>query len=1059
MTIREYRKEPCPICHHVGWCGRREDGLVLCKRPPVPPEVSGYIYRGLAKDGRTGQYVVAGMERSSAAARNGRSAAGRSKTRRRDGPRNRLKDVLEAAVGALTHARRLALAEELGLPAEVLSEVVIGWSDTAPHHGSPNVQGGWIFPEYDGQGRVIGTTFRFPAERVAGLTGPRGRPLGNKSAPTGFNRGLTVPRAWRTMPDPVLVVEGVSDVLAGRAVGLSVIGRPSNDGGVPLLAQACRGRHVIVLGENDRKPDGRWPGKEGAERVARKLETLWGRPVPVAFPPEAVKDLRAWIGRLVGDWEGADRDAVRERVLREVAPTAILFVGEPPRRRGGKVTVKAFRWAEGVEAAPVHADRLRLEDAAERRRFARAVVKTEEGVEADDLERRLLALQVPVEPPGKPAARPPSPSPQRAPSPDGVASGGHKRPPLPEVFLPGGETTILSVGDRLGRLLAETGRFFSRGGATVALDRDHSGLPVLAPLQPATLASAFERVAQLMCYAKQDGEYVPVKTICSEREAKLIQAASSFQSALPPIRLLSRCPVLVDRDRALVQIRQYDRESGILAFGDRAPDVPLEDAVARLREMLADFHFAMPSDHARALAAVITPALVFGGLLGGRAPVDLGEADQSQSGKGYRNKITAAVYRHTVKTVTQKKGGVGSLEESFATALIQGFNFVSLDNVRSALDSPAIESFLTEDSFLARVPHLAAVEVDPRRVIVQLTSNRASVTPDLANRSSCVRILKRAAGYRFRDYPEGDILDHVRANQSLYLGAVFAVVRAWHAAGKPRSRETRHDFRPWAQTLDWIVQHLLRAGPLLDDHRETQLRIATPVLNWLRDVALAVRNQEQLERWLRTHDLVEIISESSGVEIPGLPDDGDLADEEVRKKALQATGRRLALCFNKEPSVSLDGMTVTRRETTDALTRTVREYCFAAETRLPPCFPYAQGPSGERIAETVTREAPSTPSEASEPSQGTPAVTDAVASPLCAPDVPLCASAMETGDSAKFPYVPSGSVIAGMENDNGHEVEKEGAISSSNGEVVEPIADIGETAETPSLAHSDEVIL
>jgi hypothetical protein len=94
----------------------------------------------------------------------------------------------------------------------------------------------------------------------------------------------------------------------------------------------------------------------------------------------------------------------------------------------------------------------------------------------------------------------------------------------------------------------------------------------------------------------------------------------------------------------------------------------LEDAVALLSNVLADFHFATEADRARALAAIITPAMVFGNLLGGRAPVDLGEADASQSGKGYRAKLTAAIYGSVVKTITQRKGGVGSMEESFATA-------------------------------------------------------------------------------------------------------------------------------------------------------------------------------------------------------------------------------------------------------------------------------------------------------------------------------------------------------------------------------------------------------
>ena len=87
----------------------------------------------------------------------------------------------------------------------------------------------------------------------------------------------------------------------------------------------------------------------------------------------------------------------------------------------------------------------------------------------------------------------------------------------------------------------------------------------------------------------------------------------------------------------------------------------------------------------------------------------------------------------------------------------------------------------------------------------------------------------------------------------------------------PTPRETSgHVYRGQAQTLDWIVQHLFRAGPLLDGHREAQVRMATPVLNWLRDVALAVRSRGHLDVWLRATDLIEILSESPGVEIPGL---------------------------------------------------------------------------------------------------------------------------------------------------------------------------------------------
>jgi len=232
--------------------------------------------------------------------------------------------------------------------------------------------------------------------------------------------------------------------------------------------------------------------------------------------------------------------------------------------------------------------------------------------------------------------------------------------------------------------------------------------------------------------------------------------------------------------------------------------------------------------------------------------------------------------------------------------------------VERAVDSPAIESFLTEDSYHARAPYADAM-VDTRRTIVQFTSNRADITKDLANRSSCVRILKQPEGYVYMSFFEGDSLAHVRANQPLYLGAVFAVIQSWWQAGRLRTGETRHDFRGWVQTLDWICQNTLGTCPVMDGHRDTQARITTPVLNWLRDIALVVKRQSRLGEWLRTHEIIELIRDDPGVELPGLRDDADLDNEGVHRSVLQACGRRLKKCFQQAEHTVIEGIQVRRR--------------------------------------------------------------------------------------------------------------------------------------------------
>jgi hypothetical protein len=501
---------------------------------------------------------------------------------------------------------------------------------------------------------------------------------------------------------------------------------------------------------------------------------------------------------------------------------------------------------------------------------------------------------------------------------------------LPSVVLPHGVQSISGTGRALGGLLAKTQQYYTRGGTVVKLMKDPDGLPILDEVKHATLASDFETVAVLCKLDGTDkaGQPKLKPATCPEQTAKMIATSNAFKESMPPLNVLTRCPVQIERVGGLIQVAGYDRESGIYAAGKPAEAVSVDEARRLLHEVLKDFRFATRADLARALAAMITPSLIFGGLLRGRAPVDLGEADSSQTGKGYRNKLTAAVYSQNVKTITQQKSGVGGLEESFNTALIRGATIIAFDNIRGRVDSPAFESFLTEDSYSARMPYREPVEIDPRRVVIMFTSNKADVTPDLANRSSCTRILKQVDGYTFATYPEGDTLEHVRANQAQYLGAVFAIVKAWYDAGRPRTTESRHDFRPWAQTLDWITRNLLDAGPLLDGHRETQARMTNPVLNWLRDVALEVIRAKQAGAWLRASDLIDLVSET-GIETPGLPEHGDLANPDTRKTAQQATGRKLGLCFRAGDTITLDGMTVDRRETYEPEARkTLREYRF-----------------------------------------------------------------------------------------------------------------------------------
>ncbi|VTT96536.1 Marine sediment metagenome DNA, contig: S01H4_S12337 (Fragment) OS=marine sediment metagenome GN=S01H4_48694 PE=4 SV=1 [Gemmataceae bacterium] len=210
----------------------------------------------------------------------------------------------------------------------------------------------WTFPECDGAGAVVGIVRRYAG------------PGKNKFTLPGSARGLTVPAGWPGA-GPVLVPEGASDVLALHLCGVTAVGRPSNTGGAEhlarLLAGLDPGRPVYVLGENDPKGDGSWPGREGAEAVAPRLAAALGRPVRVAFPPDGAKDCREWVRGLLADQgECEDRELVGRQVLGhvaatgcDVAPPATLLDAAPgrPRRSAEALIAAAERHIETINGA------------------------------------------------------------------------------------------------------------------------------------------------------------------------------------------------------------------------------------------------------------------------------------------------------------------------------------------------------------------------------------------------------------------------------------------------------------------------------------------------------------------------------------------------------------------------------------------------------------------------------------------------------------------------------------------------------------------------------------
>jgi hypothetical protein len=499
-----------------------------------------------------------------------------------------------------------------------------------------------------------------------------------------------------------------------------------------------------------------------------------------------------------------------------------------------------------------------------------------------------------------------------------VIEGGQNitTPETPTILMPHD-----GVGDGLARTFTEsacdlfshaavTGRFFRRGLEPVYIEESDDKVSFIA-LNKDNARSAFESVGTIIVPKKnRQGQMTLNNGLLTSDMASALLNCTKARRVLPEIIGTSHVATLAKTEMGPILCGAgYSKELKIWIHSDhKVLEVPVTEAVMLLNELLSEFEFTTPSDQSRAFASFITPMLHFGNWLPGEpVPVDVAEANESQSGKTYRQKIVAAIYNTTPSYVNLKSRGTGGMDESIQSMIFAGKPFIAIDNLKGKLDSGCLEQTITNTTgkYQIRLPHRAEVEV-AAKFIMMISSNKAEFSPDMANRSSMVRINKRV-GYTYKLDPLG----LVNANPGLYLGCVVAVVKAWAASGCHRSCGVDHDFRAWAGACDWIVREIAGLPPLLDGHREAQLRTANPMLTALREIALAVEERGDLEKPLTTARLLEIAADSQ-IQIPGV--NTATTDEAGKRDAARAMGVKLSPVFKKGKSIVVDRFTVTRAE-------------------------------------------------------------------------------------------------------------------------------------------------
>ena len=273
----------------------------------------------------------------------------------------------------------------------------------------------------------------------------------------------------------------------------------------------------------------------------------------------------------------------------------------------------------------------------------------------------------------------------------------------------------------------------------------------------------------------------------------------------------------VRADGTICQTPGYDEATGMwlnLPPGLRhVPENPSADDVAEARKLivdtvLRDFPWVSDADRANYIALLFTPMLRE--LCDCLSPLGLITAAAPSSGKSLLSDLIACTHGGKM-TVLPKQDE--ELEKKITTFFANEMvPTVTFDNVGigHTLSSPVLAQLLTQRVWDGRkLGHNESINrVNDKLWMV--TGNNLQINNDMRSRSVLVHIDPRVEKPEERDtsaFAVGNLDVWMRRpeNKALLVWSLLVMIRAWSAAGMPKSDDEMRTYTPWAQTLGGLL--------------------------------------------------------------------------------------------------------------------------------------------------------------------------------------------------------------------------------------------------------------
>lgn len=241
-----------------------------------------------------------------------------------------------------------------------------------------------------------------------------------------------------------------------------------------------------------------------------------------------------------------------------------------------------------------------------------------------------------------------------------------------------------------------------------------------------------------------------------------------------------------------------------------------KDAAIRLLDLFCDFPFAQ--DHYRLMALATLFTAGFRKKIDAPAPLFLVSANTKAAGKTtFIQTALAGVYGIKQPSIMATPEKQEELEKQLNTMLLEGEDYIVLDNITQALGSGSIDAILTSSVYKTRVLGKSQMPTIKIRSFFAGTSNNAVMKADTDRRVITVRLVSDLdRPDERRDFKHRDILSFASQNTSSIWRDMLTIQKSYqelaNADALANELSSMGSFTEWA---DWVQYPVAWVGKLL----------------------------------------------------------------------------------------------------------------------------------------------------------------------------------------------------------------------------------------------------